>query len=194
MLRFRTKITVMKWSFIQSSSAIKYASIFFGMISTNLYALTKDTKLTPVDSILPMLGGLIVILIFIFGLAYLFKRFSNFSPTGGNIQVLETKSIGQKERIIIIQVRDQQFLLGVTGQSINQLAELNVDKTTKQLIDQEKPSYPQSPSPQSSGQKQHSTFSTIISALTRPSQTKPSQTNPSRETASTVSRNSSSIQ
>jgi flagellar biosynthetic protein FliO len=90
-------------------------------------AQEKATRVSPVDSLLPMLGGLLVILGFIFLLAFLFKRFTNFSPSSKNIKVLETQMIGTKEKLVIVKVQQQSFLIGVTANSISQLGELNMD-------------------------------------------------------------------
>ena len=98
--------------------------IFFTINSSQLWALEKNKTATPTDALLPMFGGLLVILIVIFGLAFLFKRFSNFGLASKNIKIIETQMIGNKEKLMIIQIKDQQFLIGVTGHTINQLGEL----------------------------------------------------------------------
>ena len=105
-------------------------SCFVLIFSFNALSQEKQLKLTPVDSLLPMLGGLLVILLFIFGLAFLFKRFTNFSPSSKNIKILETQMIGTKEKLVIVKVQQQSFLIGVTANTISQLGELNLDEQT----------------------------------------------------------------
>jgi len=106
----------------------------FSLLSTSLLASEANGKLTPVESLMPMLGGLLLILVIIFGLAFVFKRFSNFSPNSKNIKIVETQMIGTKEKLLIVKVQKQTFLVGVTPHSINQLGELDlteeVDLTT----------------------------------------------------------------
>lgn len=97
------------------------------LFSLSVSSQEKQLQLTPVDSLLPMLGGLVVILFFIFGLAFLFKRFTNFSPNSKNIKILETQMIGTKEKLVIVKVQQQKFLIGVTANSISQLGELDLD-------------------------------------------------------------------
>ena len=61
-------------------------------------ASTNNFKsVSPAESLLPMLMGLVIVLAVIFALAYAFKRFTNFSPVGKSINVVETQIIGSKE-------------------------------------------------------------------------------------------------
>jgi len=111
--------------------SIKYFVFLFCFYPANIIlsanentVLTKTKALTPVESLMPMLFGLGVILLVIFGLAFVFRKFSNFGLSGKNIKVIETQMIGAKEKLVIVQVQDQQFLIGVTGHNISQLGEL----------------------------------------------------------------------
>lgn len=71
-----------------------------------------------------MLGGLIVVLMLIFALAYLLRRF-NLVPTHHNVlKTLAVTSLGQKERLVLVQVGEQQYLLGVSGQQVNLIDKL----------------------------------------------------------------------
>lgn len=83
---------------------------------------------SPAESLLPMLMGLVIVLAVIFALAYAFKRFTNFSPAGKSINIVETQVIGSKEKLMIVEVGQKRFLIGVTAQSINQLGELAEEK------------------------------------------------------------------
>ena len=106
--------------------AFKYQWLGFILLYSNhLSALEKEKVVTPTESLLPMLGGLLAILAMIFLLAFVFKRFSNFGLSSKSIKVVESQVIGNKEKLMIIQVYQQQFLIGVTGHSISQLGELN---------------------------------------------------------------------
>ncbi len=98
--------------------------------SNQVFALEQSKSLTPTESLLPMLIGLLSILAVIFALAYVFKKFSTFGLASKNIKVIESQVIGNKEKLLIVQVQQQQFLIGVTGHTISQLGELDklVDK------------------------------------------------------------------
>ncbi|KPN77458.1 flagellar biosynthesis protein FliO [Shewanella sp. Sh95] len=71
-----------------------------------------------------MLGGLILVLLLIFALAYLLRRF-NLVPTNHSVlKTLAVTSLGQKERLVLVQVGEQQYLLGVSGQQVNLIDKL----------------------------------------------------------------------
>lgn len=71
-----------------------------------------------------MLGGLILVLLLIFVLAYLLRRL-NLVPTHHNaLKTLAVTSLGQKERLVLVQVGGQQYLLGVSAQQVNLIDKL----------------------------------------------------------------------
>jgi len=114
---------------------------FVSLYSGQLFALEKNKTLTPTESLLPMLTGLLAILAVIFVLAFVFKRFSNFGLASKNIKVIESQVIGNKEKLMIVQVQQQQFLIGVTGHTISQLGELDQPVLeSKAVAKKEKPS------------------------------------------------------
>lgn len=96
--------------------------------------LSNISSQSPMESIFPMLLGLLSILALIFGLAFILKRFTNFNPSAGNIKVLESQRLGAKEKLIIVEVQEQQLLLGVTPQNITQLAELKKPIETRKSV------------------------------------------------------------
>jgi len=66
--------------------------------------------------------GLIFILLLIFSLAWFMRKmgYSNISGQG-ELKILATLNLGQKEKIALIQVGQQQLLIGVTANQINTL-------------------------------------------------------------------------
>lgn len=57
------------------------------------------------------------------------KQLSAFR-LGGQIQVLSTLSLGMKEKLILVQVEEQRFLLGVTPQQITLISALDQSSAT----------------------------------------------------------------
>ncbi|MFT6189139.1 MAG: flagellar protein FliO/FliZ [Oleispira sp.] len=94
-------------------------------------ALTKATPLPadPMSSIGRVAATLAGMIALILLLAYLAKRLQGmsrsgaggFSGSGQMIKTLSTTSIGLKEKISLIQVGDQQILVGITPHSIQTL-------------------------------------------------------------------------
>lgn len=66
--------------------------------------------------------GLMAVILLIFGIAWLVKRFTGLA-TGNQqqIRVLSAIPIGTRERIALIEVADKQLLVGITQHNINLL-------------------------------------------------------------------------
>lgn len=70
--------------------------------------------------------SLILVLLIIFAAAWLLRRFGRFSAVAeGKLQVLGAISVGQRERIMLVQVGEEQLLIGVTTSRISTLHRLN---------------------------------------------------------------------
>lgn len=83
---------------------------------------------SPPGSVLFNVGGaLCLIILFIAGIAWI-ARGAGFAPHAirGNklLTVKSSQSLGQRERVVIVEVDDKWLLLGVTPSSINCLATL----------------------------------------------------------------------
>jgi flagellar protein FliO/FliZ len=83
-----------------------------------------NNQLTPAQSLMPMLLGLVGILVVIFLLALLIKKVTGLNLVSQNIKVIESQSLGAKEKLVIVEIQNQQYLLGVTSQAINQICQL----------------------------------------------------------------------
>ncbi len=76
--------------------------------------------------------GLIFILLLIFSMAWFMKKMGYSNLTGqGQLKILATLNLGQKEKIALIQVGKQQLLVGMTATQINTLHVLDepIDET-----------------------------------------------------------------
>lgn len=68
--------------------------------------------------------GLAAVLGIIFLLAWLSKRFNISAPgSNSNMRLISAMSVGQKEKIILVEVEGEKLLLGVTPHQINPLKE-----------------------------------------------------------------------
>jgi flagellar protein FliO/FliZ len=72
-----------------------------------------------------MLFSLITVLAIIMLLAWLLRRFNlGVQGNSGAIKVLTTLTLGKSERLVLVEVGEQQLLLGVTAQNITLLQTL----------------------------------------------------------------------
>lgn len=76
----------------------------------------------PSDYFAQIMLSLILVLLIIFVAAWLLRRFGRFPGVAdGNLKVLGALSVGQRERILLLQVGREQILVGVTSSKISTL-------------------------------------------------------------------------
>ncbi|MCB1947868.1 MAG: flagellar biosynthetic protein FliO [Burkholderiales bacterium] len=74
------------------------------------------------ESITKMITGLLLVLAIILIVAWLLKRFANIPATAtGHIKIVAAASIGQRERVVIVEIGETHLVLGVTPGQINTL-------------------------------------------------------------------------
>lgn len=74
--------------------------------------------------------ALALIIALVIGLGLLVKRLNQGSLSGaGEIKVVASTYLGPKEKILLLEVRGRQVLVGVNPQSINALCQFDSDGT-----------------------------------------------------------------
>lgn len=68
--------------------------------------------------------SLALVLLLVVGLGWLFKKMALRLPGSRHIKVICTMPLGQRERILVIEIQGKQRVIGVTAQNINLLFEL----------------------------------------------------------------------
>ena len=93
------------------------------------------TKSTSTPDFLRMVMSLLVVLGVIFLLAFVVKKLKITPNSQKYIRSVASLSVGQKERVVVIEVNDEQFMIGVTAHSVNLLHKLeqpiNVEKKSE---------------------------------------------------------------
>ncbi len=109
-------------------------------ISPGLVAAQSDSAavmpLEPLSSpyLLKLTGALLLVVILIFGLAWLVKKLKlSHQSQNGLIRIIAGLSIGTRDRIVLLQIGEEQILLGMTPGRIEKLhtmsEPLEVDET-----------------------------------------------------------------
>ena len=76
----------------------------------------------PAQGMLQMLFGLVIVLGMLIGAAWLLKRFSiQQKISGGAIKVIAGAAVGQRERIVLVEVGDTWLLVGVAPGHVSAL-------------------------------------------------------------------------
>lgn len=86
------------------------------------------------NGLLPMVLNLALVLAIIVLLGWFFSRSSRFGGrSDSGLDIVATRMVGNRERLIVVQVGDEQVLLGVTAQTISPL--LTLDKPITKTAD-----------------------------------------------------------
>ena len=115
---------------IQTSARIKYCLATASFLATpeilaaNAALDKKIENLTPADSVMPMLLGLVAVLVIIVLLALLLKKVTGLNLASSHIKLIDSTRLGTKEKLVIVEIQQQQYVLGVTAHSINTVCEL----------------------------------------------------------------------
>ncbi len=65
--------------------------------------------------------GLLIVLGFLFAAAWLLRRGGVITGNSGAIRIVAQTPVGTRERLVLVQVGEQQLLVGVTAQQIQLL-------------------------------------------------------------------------
>lgn len=97
------------------------------LASLGTAAATAEKSAAPssVATLASMVGGLIVVLLLIFALAYMVKRLNLVPSSQGVLKTLAVTPLGQKEKLVLVEVDGQQYLLGVTPHQVNLVDKLS---------------------------------------------------------------------
>ncbi len=84
--------------------------------------VAEQVSPTSAGSLLQVTFSLALVLVAVFAAAWLVRKLKGFSKFGGGaIQVVADAALGPKERAVLVQVGEQQLLLGVTQGQVNLL-------------------------------------------------------------------------
>lgn len=82
-------------------------------------------SITNPTSVLSIFLSLLVVVGVIFALAYVMRRFNVTAMGSNHMKVVASMVAGTKEKIMVIQVGDEQHLIGVTSHNISHLSKLD---------------------------------------------------------------------
>jgi flagellar biosynthetic protein FliO len=107
----------------KKSKSKLFLGALLSFLSAPLVAAQKDL-LSPVNpaNIIQMLFALCLVLGLIVALAWLVKRFGLIqAPSSLSMRVLSSLSLSGKERVVLVEVGEQQFLIGVSPGRVSRL-------------------------------------------------------------------------
>ncbi|QIK38925.1 flagellar biosynthetic protein FliO [Caldichromatium japonicum] len=72
-----------------------------------------------------LVGGLVLVVLAIFVLAWLMRRVPGLNTDGGPIQILAARPLGTRERLVLVQVGGDQILIAVSPAGVQHLHTLS---------------------------------------------------------------------
>lgn len=102
---------------------VLFLFLFCSVVNAEASASTPQTLQNP-SSILSIFLSLLLVVAIIFALAFIARRFNVTQAGNGQLKVVASMAAGAKEKIMVVDVGGEQFLLGVTAHNINQLGKL----------------------------------------------------------------------
>ena len=98
--------------------------LFSSVINAEASASSPQTLQNP-SSILSIFLSLLLVVAIIFALAFIARRFNVTQAGNGQLKVIASMAAGAKEKIMVVDVGGEQFLIGITAHNINQLGKLD---------------------------------------------------------------------
>ncbi len=98
--------------------------------------ILQPTSALSTENTMQMLGGLVLVLIVILGLAWILKRFSLVPGTAnGTMKLVAATGVGQRERVVIVEINGTWLVLGVAPGRVNMLHSMEKPATNSQQHD-----------------------------------------------------------
>ncbi len=97
----------------------------FSVVAAQAAKESPSRSTVPIDpfsaeSLFRMFGGLSLVLVMVVLLVWVLKRLQKFpAGTGGYIQLVGALSLGQREKVVVVQLGDEQLVLGVCAGRID---------------------------------------------------------------------------
>lgn len=103
-------------------------TLFMFVVSCSAWAETAKPGYVPpvptvaTESLMQMMGGLVLVLAIIAGLTWLAKRFALIPTTAsGSLKVIAATGVGQRERVVVVEIEKTWLVLGVAPGQVNKL-------------------------------------------------------------------------
>lgn len=106
-------------------TSLKSVVCIIPLCTLSTSSVAESTSTSPdIATIMSIFMSLFIVIAIIFGLSYMMRRFTGGSHGNGQMKVVSSMMAGTKERIMVLQVGNEQHLIGVTSNNINLLATL----------------------------------------------------------------------
>ena len=100
--------------FISSTSLSALSILATPAVAQEVAPAASPSSLFTGDYLLQVVGSFVVVILLLVAVLVMLKRFNGVSSSmGGDMRVVSSVGVGQRERAVLLQVGEQQVLLGV---------------------------------------------------------------------------------
>ncbi len=119
-------------SFNQHSFELMWRVIFFSLLLSVCFEVSAAEQVAttlPISAYLKVLSGLIFVVGLFLACSFLFKKYGNGPMTGrGQIRLVDGLHLGNRERLVLIELNGKQMLLSIASGQINKLETIDFPK------------------------------------------------------------------
>ena len=91
-----------------------FAMVTVPAVAQEAVPAVSPSSLFTGDYLLQVIGSFVVVILLLVGVLVLLRRFNGVSSQmSGNMRVLSSVGVGQRERVVLLQVGEEQILVGV---------------------------------------------------------------------------------
>jgi len=125
--------------FVVSFFILSFTNIVYAVESKEISSLSNEP--IGAGNYIQMFFGLFIIVALIFGMAWFMRRMGSISGmSSGNLKVLGGISVGQRERVVLVQAGETQLLVGVAPGAVRTLHVLDEPVLSSQNSNSSEPS------------------------------------------------------
>lgn len=116
---------------------IKRKIYIFGALMISSTSVMAKVDIVSAESMMKMVFALGLVLMLILGLKHIATK-KVMSLGGDNLTILSTVPVGQKERVVLIDVEGEKVLVGVSMGSVKFLSKIEGNKSFKDKLENSK--------------------------------------------------------
>ena len=103
-----------------------FALMTFPAAAQEAVPAVSPSSLFTGDYLLQVIGSFVVVILLLVGVLVLLRRFNGVSSQmSGNMRVISSVGVGQRERVVLVQVGEEQILVGVGPGNVRKIHAFN---------------------------------------------------------------------
>lgn len=115
---------------LRKAGAALFAFVYAPMLLAQNEVAKARVEPMSAEYVVKTIIGMIVVIGIIVALAWLVRRMGRMNGLlSGEIKIVSSLSLGTREKLVLVQVGEEQFLLGATAQQINRIARIKLPIT-----------------------------------------------------------------